>query len=137
MIPARRVIISAHGAECRKPQMKNRRCSPRHKTRGAGPGSCACPRAPSAYGIRGRFSCEFDTVIIAGADDDNFPTYQAKVHNTLEEEKRVFYVAISRAKRTLNMTSTTQKVNRGGTWPLEQSRWIRNIPQEYVKTFSG
>ena len=29
--------------------------------------------------------CEFDTVILAGADDDNFPNYNAKIHNTLDE----------------------------------------------------
>ncbi len=78
--------------------------------------------------------CEFDTVIIAGADDDDFPTYQAKRRGDFEEEKRVFYVAISRARRTLIMTSASQKVNRGGTWPLPQSRWIGAIPQEYVRT---
>ena len=80
--------------------------------------------------------CEFDTVIIAGADDDNFPTFQAKVHNTLEEEKRVFYVAISRARRTLILTSVTQRVNRGGSWPVEQSRWIQKIPRAMIRTIT-
>lgn len=78
--------------------------------------------------------CEFDTVIIAGADDDNFPTCQAKIHNTLEEEKRIFYVAISRAKETLIMTSTMQRVNSGRIWPVQESRWIHNIPQNLIKT---
>ncbi len=78
--------------------------------------------------------CEFDTVIIAGADDDQFPTYQAKVHNALEEEKRVFYVAISRAKKTLILTSTTQRVSRSGVWPVAPSRWISFIPREYIQT---
>lgn len=81
--------------------------------------------------------CEFDTVILAGADDDNFPTFQAKIHHTEEEEKRVFYVAISRARRTLIMTSVTQKENRAGVWPLSQSRYISGIPQELIRTQFG
>ena len=81
--------------------------------------------------------CEFDTVILAGADDDNFPTFQAKIHHTEEEEKRLFYVAISRAKRTLILTSVTQKANRGGTWALSQSRYISGIPQELIRTQIG
>ena len=81
--------------------------------------------------------CEFDTVLIVGADDDNFPTYIAKKNNMTEEEKRVFYVAITRAKKKLILTSITSKTNRGGTWSVQQSRYIANIPAEYIETRNG
>lgn len=48
---------------------------------------------------------EFDTVIIAGLADDEFPSYYAKREGKLEEEKRLFYVALTRAKRHLVLTS--------------------------------
>ena len=80
--------------------------------------------------------CEFDTVILAGADDDHFPSYNAQIHGEIEEEKRVFYVAISRAKKNLVLTSATQKVNRGGIWPVRQSRFIDAIPPEHIETFT-
>ena len=78
--------------------------------------------------------CEFDTVIIAGADDDQFPTYNAKKNGTEAEEARVFYVAITRAKYNLILTSVSQRVNRGGAWPVDQSRYIVKIPSEFVKS---
>ena len=77
--------------------------------------------------------CEFDTVIIAGADDDQFPSYNAKKHGTEEEEARIFYVAITRARLHLALTSISEKVNRGGSWLVRQSRYISNIPQLYVE----
>ena len=81
--------------------------------------------------------CEFDLVILVGADDDNFPTYLAKKNGTEGEEKRVFYVAITRAKKKLIMTSISTKVNRGGTWPVSQSRYIANIPNQFIDSIRG
>ncbi|MCF7675880.1 MAG: UvrD-helicase domain-containing protein [Akkermansiaceae bacterium] len=48
---------------------------------------------------------EFDTVFIAGMTEDEFPSYYAKRDGKLEEEKRLFYVALTRAKRHLILSS--------------------------------
>lgn len=48
---------------------------------------------------------EFDTVFVAGLTEDEFPSYYAKKEGKLEEEKRLFYVAITRAKRHLILSS--------------------------------
>ncbi|MEI6702272.1 MAG: 3'-5' exonuclease [Deltaproteobacteria bacterium] len=48
---------------------------------------------------------EFDTVFVAGLTEDEFPSYYAKKDGKLEEEKRLFYVAITRAKRHLILSS--------------------------------
>ena len=48
---------------------------------------------------------EFDTIFIAGMTEDEFPSYYAKREMKLEEEKRLFYVALTRAKRHLILTS--------------------------------
>ena len=42
--------------------------------------------------------CEFDTVILVGASENEMPSYGARLSGDEEEEKRIFYVALSRAK---------------------------------------
>lgn len=80
--------------------------------------------------------CEFDTVIIADADDSNYPSYIAQREHTEEEEKRVFYVAISRAKRKLILVSSQWIVTKYGTRRENpQSRFIRNIPRECIRSY--
>ena len=49
--------------------------------------------------------CSGMPVFIAGMTEDEFPSYYAKRDGKLEEEKRLFYVAITRAKRHLVVTS--------------------------------
>lgn len=48
---------------------------------------------------------EFDHVFIAGLCEDEFPGYYAKRDGKIEEEKRLFYVALTRAKRSLFLSS--------------------------------
>lgn len=78
--------------------------------------------------------CEFDTVIIGDADDSSYPTYQAQKNNSEEEEKRVFYVAISRAKERLILVSSSTAETYYGIRQNPQSRYISKIPQECIKT---
>ncbi len=72
--------------------------------------------------------CEFDTVILAGADDRNFPSFFAREEGTEDEEKKVFYVAISRAKKRLIVT----RAETVGHGRLKPSPYAENIPEEYV-----
>lgn len=72
--------------------------------------------------------CEFDTVILAGADDRNFPNFFSREEKTEEEEKKVFYVAISRAKKKLILT----KYAHNGREPLLPSPYTKNIPEQYL-----
>lgn len=77
--------------------------------------------------------CEFDVVILAGADDRNFPNFFAKNERTEEEEKRVFYVAISRAKKKLVLTRSLYN----GRTELAPSPFVKNIPEEYLWSNEG
>ncbi len=72
---------------------------------------------------------EFDTVFIAGAVQDEFPNYLSLSDDKIEEEKRVFYVAMTRAKKQL-FISAFLKDSRG--YPKVPSQFIRSIPQEYL-----
>ncbi len=82
--------------------------------------------------------CEFDTVIIADADDSSYPSYMALRENREEEEKRVFYVAISRAKRKLILVSSKTVTTKYGTvLQNPQSRFIQQIPKDCIVTGDG
>ena len=74
--------------------------------------------------------CEFDTVILAGADDNHFPSYAAKQRGGEEEEKKVFYVAITRAKERLILT----RAKRNGKFETQETPYFWMIPSEHVKT---
>ena len=73
--------------------------------------------------------CEFDTVILAGADDSNFPSYAAKQSGSEEEEKKVFYVAITRAKTKLILTYASQFYGH----ERNETPYLWMIPSEYVQ----
>ena len=49
---------------------------------------------------------EWDTVFILGADDGTIPSKKAVDQGNLEEERRLFYVAVTRAKRELYLSYT-------------------------------
>lgn len=72
--------------------------------------------------------CEFDTVILAGCDNFSFPVWGSAGTDREEEEKRVFYVAISRAKKKLILTNWVQE----GPSPRTASPYIAQIPRQYV-----
>lgn len=74
--------------------------------------------------------CEFDTVILAGADDNHFPSYAAKQSGGEEEEKKVFYVAITRAKERLILT----RAQYSGKYQMQETPYFWMLPSEYVKT---
>ncbi|NGT02771.1 3'-5' exonuclease [Clostridium perfringens] len=73
---------------------------------------------------------EFDTVFIAGIQNNTFPSYMAIKEGNLAEEKRVFYVAITRAKKRLVITYNSQgKYGHRN----EISQFINYIPKEFFK----
>ncbi len=73
--------------------------------------------------------CEFDTVILAGVDDSNFPSYAAKQSGLEEEEKKVFYVAITRAKEKLILT----RALKNGRYEVNESPYVWALPEKYVR----
>lgn len=78
--------------------------------------------------------CEFDTVVLAGADNRNFPSYPAVCSGNGEEEKRVFYVAISRARRRLAITySDTARSQYGTVFSQQPSEYLAKFPHEFIK----
>ncbi len=73
--------------------------------------------------------CEFDTVILAGADDRNFPSYSATQSGGEDEEKKVFYVAISRAKKKLILT----RAFRTGRYEVGETPYFWKLPEDCIR----
>lgn len=72
---------------------------------------------------------EFETVFISGAQQNTFPSYRSLQENNLDEEKRTFYVAITRAKKRLYITCNTDG---GYNRKTTKSNFINLIPKSYI-----
>jgi DNA helicase-2/ATP-dependent DNA helicase PcrA len=76
---------------------------------------------------------EFGRVFIIGAEEGLFPSFRSLADPMdIEEERRLAYVAITRAKRTLHITTAKQRLLYGITQRNQISRFIREIPEEYI-----
>ncbi|MBR2716732.1 MAG: UvrD-helicase domain-containing protein [Oscillospiraceae bacterium] len=76
---------------------------------------------------------EFPTVFIAGMEEGIFPSLQAIGESEqMEEERRLAYVAITRAKRRLYITSARQRMVFGQTASHRISRFVDEIPPEHI-----
>ncbi len=74
---------------------------------------------------------EFPNVYIAGMEDGIFPGHQSlQFPSELEEERRLAYVGITRAKRNLYLTSASQRLLLGQTMRNRISQFIGEIPKE-------
>ena len=77
---------------------------------------------------------EFDVVFIAGAEERFIPHARALEENpeSIEEERRLFYVAITRAKEKLYISSCRQRRIMREICELEPSRFLEEIPADLV-----
>ena len=72
---------------------------------------------------------EFDSVFIAGVTEGEFPSYFSVRDDNLEEERRLFYVAMTRAKQRLFISAYSEDF-RG--YSKSRSEFINKIPKEYI-----
>jgi DNA helicase-2/ATP-dependent DNA helicase PcrA len=78
---------------------------------------------------------EFSNVYLTGMEDGIFPSYMTIVSDDptdMEEERRLCYVGITRAKKALTLTCAKQRMIRGETQYNPISRFIREIPGELL-----
>lgn len=77
---------------------------------------------------------EFPTVFLSGLEEGLFPGPRAvNSEEDIEEERRLCYVAITRAKQRLYITKTTSRTIYGRTTPTIPSRFFTEIPEEYLE----
>ena len=78
---------------------------------------------------------EFPIVYMTGMEDGLFPSYMTIVSDDpaeIEEERRLCYVGITRAEKILNLSSAKMRMVRGETQMNKVSRFIKEIPEEYM-----
>ena len=79
---------------------------------------------------------EFDYVYMTGMEENTFPSYMAvsgEDPEELEEERRLCYVGITRARKELTMTAAQMRMVRGEPQFLRASRFVREIPRDLIE----
>jgi DNA helicase-2/ATP-dependent DNA helicase PcrA len=77
---------------------------------------------------------EFPVVFITGLEDGLFPLARAcEDPDTLEEERRLLYVGITRAQRSLYLTHAEQRRRNGEPMPATESRFLSALPDAAVQ----
>ncbi len=86
---------------------------------------------------------EFPRVYLVGMEEDVFPSFQSKQMGemgdtgAMEEERRLAYVGITRAKDDLTITSARERLIRGEFKYHAVSRFVMEIPQELMDESAG
>ena len=76
---------------------------------------------------------EFPHVYVVGMEDGLFPGNRAMGDaEEMEEERRLCYVGLTRAKKRLTLTCARQRMLFGKTSANKPSRFVEEIPEEYL-----
>lgn len=77
---------------------------------------------------------EFDTVFLVGLEEDLFPHANSRDDELAqEEERRLCYVGMTRAKEYLYLCDVRQRFLWGATRSQRPSRFLKEIPSEYIE----
>lgn len=75
---------------------------------------------------------EFPLVYLVGVEDGIFPHIRSKLEGNEDEERRLFYVAMTRAMNTLTLTYCLNRRRHGSLDPATPSPFIQEIPSHLV-----
>ncbi|MDA3886464.1 MAG: UvrD-helicase domain-containing protein [Candidatus Delongbacteria bacterium] len=73
---------------------------------------------------------EFENVFICGFEEGILPHKRSLEENNLEEERRLCYVGVTRAKRKLYLSSASMRMQYGKEIKSEPSRFLKEIPED-------
>ena len=84
--------------------------------------------------LHGAKGLEFPVVFLTGMEESVFPSQRAMFdYEEIEEERRLCYVGITRAKRKLYMTNAMSRTIFGQTMHNNTSRFLSEIPDELIE----
>ena len=89
--------------------------------------------AVSLMTIHSAKGLEFSFVFIAGVEEGLLPHERSLRDGAIEEERRLFYVALTRAKRHVVLFETVSRTLRGRERPSVTSRFVKEIPAELLE----
>lgn len=77
---------------------------------------------------------EFNHVFVVGMEEELFPSAMSMSDQRgLEEERRLFYVAITRAKKRCTITYARSRFKNGVTNPARESRFLKDIDSRFLQ----
>ncbi len=76
---------------------------------------------------------EFKNVFVVGLEEGLFPSFRAETERELEEERRLFYVAITRAEDNCIITYAKSRFRNGQSELSSPSRFLRDIDTQFLK----
>ena len=76
---------------------------------------------------------EFPHVYVVGLEEGILPHNRSKAEGTLDEERRLLYVAITRAMRTLTLTHCRNRMKFGSTISCQPSSFIKELAGEFLE----
>ena len=76
---------------------------------------------------------EFPHVYVVGLEDGLLPHSRSKVEGTLDEERRLFYVAVTRAMQTLSISHCGGRKKYGQVLPCHPSPFLKELPADLVE----
>ncbi|MDE5942532.1 MAG: ATP-binding domain-containing protein, partial [Muribaculaceae bacterium] len=81
---------------------------------------------------------EFNNVIVVGVEEELFPSAMASATmSEIEEERRLLYVAITRARNFCMLSYASSRFKNGQTKICQPSRFLRDIDPRYLKPVQG
>jgi superfamily I DNA/RNA helicase len=76
---------------------------------------------------------EFPHVFLVGLEEGLLPHDRSKLEGTLDEERRLLYVGITRAMKTLTMSYCRDRMKYGSAAPCHPSSFIKELPEEWLE----
>jgi superfamily I DNA/RNA helicase len=75
---------------------------------------------------------EFPNVYLVGLEEGILPHDRSKMEGTVDEERRLLYVGITRARQRLSITWCQQRFKFGSVTPCNLSSFAKELPPEFV-----
>lgn len=80
---------------------------------------------------------EYANVFVVGLEEDLFPSERCKTAQEIEEERRLLYVAITRAEKNCILTYAMSRFSNGQTKPADPSRFLNDLDSAFVDDAMG
>jgi superfamily I DNA/RNA helicase len=76
---------------------------------------------------------EYPHVFVVGMEDGLLPHSRSKIENILDEERRLFYVAMTRAMKTLTLSHCNTRRKYGQALPCHPSPFLKELPEDLLE----